>query len=323
MSKIDSGQAEGSSRNAVIGVSEGLGAYLWWGVVTVLFYKVLIGFPANELLAWRVLTGAPLMLILVALPPGISRLKEAVSSRHNVGILAITTALIAVNWFAFIYAVIHQRLMEASLGYFITPLVLVLLARVFLHERMRVVQFVSVIIATVGVVLFCCAFIFAHGDAVFKGFPWIAFALPLSFSFYGLLRKQMSADSVTALTVEMLMCLPIAIGFIIWLFITGDVAFVKSTTEIQLLLLSSGIVTIVPLICFAAAARRLRLSTVGLLQFIAPTGQFLLAIFLFGEKLDLLKSIAFMFIWIAIILYSIDSIRSAKQSQALANERTD
>jgi chloramphenicol-sensitive protein RarD len=317
MPQNDPTQDAGLNSGAMTGVGEALGAYLWWGFITALYYKALREFPADELLAWRVLTGAPLMLILIAFPPGISRLKKTIRNRRNVGILAITTALIAINWFAFIYAVIHERLMEASLGYFINPLVLILLARVFLHERMRLIQSVSVIIATIGVIVFCCSFVFQSDEAVFKGFPWIALALPLSFSFYGLLRKQMSADAVTGLTVEMLLCLPIAIGFVIWLFSTGEPTVAKSTSGTQLLLLASGVVTIVPLICFSAAARRLRLSTVGLLQFIAPTCQFLLAVFAFGEKLDLFRIIAFVLIWIAIILYSIDSIRSARQSHAL------
>jgi chloramphenicol-sensitive protein RarD len=273
-----------------------------------------------ELLAWRAFAGVPLMLLLVALPPGISRIRKAMNNWKSVRILTLSTALIAINWFTFIYAVLNNRLMEASLGYFINPLVLVLLSRVFLREHLRPYQLLAIAIASVGVTVFACNMMFSATDAAISQFPWIALVLPVSFGLYGLLRKQMTADSVTGLAVEMLMILPLMIGLEIWMVISGNTIFMTGTPRLITLLMLSGLVTIVPLICFASAARRLRLTTVGLLQYIAPTCQFLLAFFLFNEPINAYKISAFILIWIAIIVYSTDSIRHARSMMKPATD---
>ena len=313
MSQNDPTQDAGLKSGAMIGVGEALGAYLWWGFITALYYKVLADLPVMELLAWRVFAGLPMMFILIAFPPGIGRLKKALKSRRSVQALVCSTALISVNWFTFIYAVLNDRLVEASLGYFINPLVSVLLARLILGERMRPKQLIAISIACAGAVVFCISFLTgADGEPTFTQFPWISFVLPASFSLYGLLRKQMTADSVTGLTIEMAMLFPVMLALEAWLVLSGEAVISNASTSTILLLILGGVVTVVPLVAFAAAARRLRLSTVGLLQYIAPTCQFLLAIIGFGEPFDLLKGIAFVLIWIAIIVYSIDSIRSAR-----------
>ena len=252
---------DNSRSSATVGVIQALMAYTWWGFISAIYYKVLSGFPAMELLAWRVITGAPLMLLLVALPPGIGRLRRALANRANIRILLFSTALIAINWFTFIYAVLNNRLMEASLGYFINPLVLVLLSRIVLREHMRPRQLLAIAIATLGVIVFAASMMFGGEDPAITQFPWISLALPISFGLYGLLRKKMEPDSVTGLTIEMLLIMPLMIGLELAFVGSGTTILMSGSPGLIVLLLLSGVVTIVPLICFAAAARRLRLTS--------------------------------------------------------------
>ena len=298
---------------------QAIGAYLWWGFGTGVYFKLLDQVAPLELLAWRVLAGLPVMLVLMALPPGFGRLKQVVADRRSLQVLAISTALISINWFVFIYAVVSNRLVEASLGYFINPLVSVLLGRLFLGERLRPLQLAAIGIAIAGVGVFgwsTVETVMGESNAAtgllesWNRVPWIALALPVSFGCYGLLRKKMKADSITGLTVEMGLLLPIMLVIEIWLATTTGVAFLNAGVRIDLLLLLGGVVTAVPLVLFAAAARRLRLATIGLLQYLAPTCQFILAVTVFGEPIDSVRLGAFALIWIAVSIYSIDSWRA-------------
>ena len=305
-------------RETTIGVVQAIGAYLWWGVITGLYFKALDSVSSLELLAWRVLAGLPVMLILIALPPGFRRLKPALSDRRKIGIQLISTTLIAANWLVFIYAVVSSRLVEASLGYYINPLVSVLLGRLFLNERLRPLQKAAVILASIGV----CIFAWSKIDDLSRGLlssdgqgidwlqlPWISLALPMSFGCYGLLRKKMKADSTTGLTIEMAFLFPFMLALQIWLMSTDQASFLQVDIKLDLLLIAGGLVTALPLVLFAAAARRMRLATLGQLQYLAPTCQLLLAITWFGESVDPLGIVAFLVIWIAVGLYSFDSIR--------------
>ena len=305
-------------RETTIGVVQAIGAYLWWGFITGLYFKALDSVSSLELLAWRVLAGLPVMLILIALPPGFRRLKPALSDRRKIGIQLISTTLIAANWLVFIYAVVSSRLVEASLGYYINPLVSVLLGRLFLNERLRPLQKAAVILASIGV----CIFAWSKIDDLSRGLlssdgqgidwlqlPWISLALPMSFGCYGLLRKKMKADSATGLTIEMAFLFPFMLALQIWLMSTDQASFLQVDIKLDLLLIAGGLVTALPLVLFAAAARRMRLATLGQLQYLAPTCQLLLAITWFGESVDPLGIVAFLVIWIAVGLYSFDSIR--------------
>lgn len=306
-----------------VGLAQAIGAYLWWGFGTGLYFKLLDEVAPLELLAWRVLSGLPVMLVLMALPPGFRRLRPALSDGRSIRLLVASTTLISINWFVFIYAVVSGRLVEASLGYFINPLVSVLLGRIFLGERLRPMQLAAIGVAILGVVVFAWSTLddvmsdsgtsgAAFGNA--SRLPWIALALPLSFGCYGLLRKQMSADSITGLTVEMGLLLPIMLGLELWLAMNGGVSFLHAGLRTDALLLAGGVVTAVPLVLFAAAARRLRLTTIGLLQYIAPTCQFILAVVVFGESVDPTKVGAFCLIWLAVTIYSLDSWRSRHET---------
>ena len=309
------------ARSRSIGVGQALVAYLFWGFGTGIYFKILDHVNAFELLAWRVLAGLPVMLILLALPPGYGRIRDAFRGRGAFLLLSTSTILITINWFTFIFAVVSGRLVEASLGYYINPLVSVLLGRLFLGERLTPLQKKAIGIAGIGVIVFIWSTFSSLADrrdgtgGLLVDLPWIAVTLPISFGLYGLCRKKMRADAISGLTIEMLMLLPFMLALHFFLAERGDTSFLKLDLKTDLLLFVGGIVTVLPLVAFAAAARRLRLTTIGLLQYIAPTCQLLLAITFFGESVSPLKLVAFGFIWIAVGLYCFDAIRVLRTSQ--------
>jgi len=314
---------DSDARDRSLGVAQAVGAYLWWGVVTGIYFKMLDAVAPLELLAWRVLAGLPVMLVLLALPPGFRRVRGALADRRSVMLLVASTGLIAINWFVFIYSVVSGRLVEASLGYYINPLVSVLLGRLFLGERLRPLQAAAVALAAIAVTIFAWSTfetaMIAHPDddldptAWLVRLPWISLTLPLSFGCYGLLRKRMSADSITGLSIEMAFLLPVMLGLQLWLSSRGEASFLQVDRGTDLLLVLGGVVTAVPLVLFAAAARRLRLATIGLLQYLAPSFQLMLATVWFGESIDATRLGAFALIWIAITVYSADAIRSHRR----------
>ncbi len=314
---------DADARVRSVGVAQAIGAYLWWGVVTGVYFKSLDAVAPLELLAWRVLAGLPVMLVLLAFPPGFRRVRFVLADRRTVAILVASTGLIAVNWFVFIYSVVSGRLVEASLGYYINPLVSVLLGRLFLGERLRPLQTAAVMLAVIAVAIFAWSTIDAamvarpddelDPTAWWIRLPWISLALPISFGCYGLLRKRMSADSITGLSIEMAFLLPVMLGLQFWLMSKGEASFLLVDRRTDLLLLAGGVVTAVPLVLFAAAARRLRLATIGLLQYLSPSFQLVLAITWFGESIDAGRIAAFGLIWAAIAVYSADAIRSHRR----------
>lgn len=308
------------TRSRSIGVAQALGAYLWWGLMTGIYFKSLDQVSPLELLAWRVLAGLPVVLVLLVLPPGLRRVRVAIRSRADFGILVVSTLLITINWLTFIYAVVADRLVEASLGYFVNPIVTVLLGRFVLGERLQGRQLAAVWLASLGVLVFGIAAVWGDMSwsdegptdvlALFHRLPWIACVLPLSFGAYGLLRKRMTADSITGLSIEMTLLFPFMLAIEVILMQQGHAAFRQQGIQVDLLLLVGGIVTATPLLLFAAAARRLRLATLGQLQYIAPTCQFLLAVLIFKEPIDAGKLAGCSIIWFAVALYSWDSIRN-------------
>ncbi len=301
-------------RSGTIGVLQALGAFVWWGVITGIYFKSVDHVSPAELLAWRVLAGLPLMVVLTALGPGIAGLRRALPNRRAAMVLLLSSVLIAINWLVFIYAVVSDRLIEASLGYYINPLVSVLLGRVVLHEHLSRRQSIAIGMAGLGIVAFAWS---AFGEMQTSGgelrrwidLPWIAVTLPLSFGLYGLLRKQMQADSITGLTIEMVVLLPFMVCLQAVLVVTGQSGFRAYGLQTDLLLVVGGVVTVVPLLLFAAAARKLRLATLGMLQYLAPTCQFLLAVLIFDEPVTTGRVVAFLLIWIAIAVYSFPRLR--------------
>jgi chloramphenicol-sensitive protein RarD len=272
------------------GVAYGLAAYLWWGLVPI-YFKAVADIPALEVLAHRVIWSVLLLLVLLRLKRRLRTAPSVLRDRRNVATLLGTTVLIALNWFVFIWAVANDQILQASLGYFINPLVNVALGFIFLRERLRGWQMVSVAMAGIGVV-------YLAGNA--GEFPAIALVLAGSFALYGLLRKTARVDALLGLFVETVLLLPLALAYVGYLALHGQCRFGGESWPDSILLALGGIVTAMPLLWFTNAARRLRLATLGFLQYIAPTGQFLLAVAVFDEAFTPAHRISFGFIWAAL-----------------------
>jgi chloramphenicol-sensitive protein RarD len=211
--------------------------------------------------------------------------------------------LIATNWLVFIIAVGHGQVLQSSLGYFMTPFVSVLLGFLFLNERLRRLQMISILLAACGVVLLTVQY--GH-------FPWVALILAATFGSYGLLRKIVTVDALTGLTVETLFLAPVAAGYLFFLYWQGTSAFPAPSTQINSLLMFAGIATAIPLLLFASAARRLKMATIGFLQYITPTLHFLLAVLAYNEPFTLSHLGSFALIWIGLCCYSADAYRAMR-----------
>lgn len=294
-----------NSRDASTGIAFGLAAYLWWGFAPI-YFKAVAAVPALEVLAHRVVWALLLLAVLVRWTGRATVARDALRSRRTRITLLATTGLIAVNWFTFIWAVANDRLTEASLGYFINPLVNVLLGFVFLRERLRRWQMVSVALAAAGV---------AYRTIAVGSLPAVTVVLALSFGFYGLLRKTVRADAIVGLTVETALLAPLGLTFLIVLNARGEGHFGESW-QMDVLLPLAGLITAVPLLLFTSAARRLPLTTIGFLQYLAPSLQFLLAVVAFGEPFTIIQLTSFGVIWAALAIYSVDLVTAARRARA-------
>ncbi len=288
---------ESARKEAIAGLLYGLAAYGSWGFLAVYFKLIDVVAPL-EILAHRIVWSVVVLVVLITATRGWPAMRQIVSNRRSVLFLMATTCLIAVNWYIFIWAVTRDHMVEASLGYFINPLVNVLLGFFFLGEHLRRAEWLSVAFAGAAVAWL------ALGAGVF---PWISLALAVSFGSYGLLRKIAGVASIGGLTVETVLLLPLAIGYLLVRQRSGTLAFGHVAPRLDLLLLAAGPFTALPLLWFASAVRRLRLATVGLLQYISPTIQFTLAVTVYREPFDAKRMLAFALIWVAIAIYSADN----------------
>ncbi len=282
------------------GIAAALGAYVLWGLVPV-FFKQLATVPALEIIAHRVLWS---LLLLGGVLAVRGRLGAAWTAAQNPRILArvaLASTLIVINWLTFVWAVNANRVLETSLGYFITPLVSIVLAVLVLGERLRTRQWLAVVLAACGVAL--------EGWRI-GGLPWVSLVLAGSFGLYGLLRKQLPVDAAGGLLLETACAAPVAGLYLLWL---GSAGQFGGAVTIDLLLMASGAVTAVPLLLFAVGARRLPLVTLGFLQYTAPSLTFLLAIFYYGEPMDVPRLLAFAAIWAGLALYSTDLLLRRRQ----------
>jgi len=286
---------------ATAGLVFGLGAYLVWGLLPA-FLKTLGHVPATEILAHRVLWSLGLMLILISAVGRWPQVAAVLRSPRLVATLAGTALLIGVNWLIYIWAVNSAHVLETSLGYFINPLLNVALGVAVLGERLGRVQVAAVLLATAGV---------AYLTVAQGSLPWVSLALAASFGLYGLLRKIAPVDPLTGLFAETLLMAPFAALYISYAQLSGAGSF-GTDGSTSLLLAASGALTAAPLLLFAAAAKRLRYSTLGLLQYLAPTLQFLLAVLAFGEPLSPAHLVAFALIWTGLALYAGDTLRGER-----------
>lgn len=288
-----------------MGVVFGVAAYLFWGLAPV-YFKAVAHVPAVEVFAHRIIWCAVFMAVVMTLRRGWPAIAATVRDRRTRTTLLATTVFIGGNWIAFIYAVATNQVMQASLGYYITPLMNVLMGFVFLRERLRRAQVAAVMLAAGGVTYLVI------GVGVF---PWLGLYMATSFGLYGLCRKKIDVGSLVGLTFEATAMSPLAIIYLVVQMARGQAMFARGDLALDALLLLAGVVTAVPLLWFAAATRRLRLSTVGFLMYIAPTSQFILAIAAYGEPFTTSHLVAFTCIWIALAIYSIDTARKTRSAR--------
>jgi chloramphenicol-sensitive protein RarD len=295
----------GAERRA--GLAYGLAAYLAWGLLP-LYFRALRGVPPLEILAHRI---AWSVLLLAALTTWLGRWPQVarpLATWRGRLTLGATTALITVNWGVYIWAVHAGRVLEASLGYFINPLVNVLLGVLFLGERLSRRQVLAVGLAGLGV----AALIASAGTL-----PWVALVLAVSFGFYGLLRKRERIDAVAGLFSETALLAPAAVAGLVWL-AAGGQGHLGGAPGTSALLVAAGVITALPLVWFALGVQRLRLSTIGLLQYLAPTMQFSIAVFVFGEPFTAAHAVAFACIWGSLALYTFDVLAALRRAEAPA-----
>lgn len=287
------------------GLLLGIGAYLSWGLLP-LYIKLLVGVPTMEVMAHRVVWSLLLLALIVVAMRRVGSIRRAARGRTLL-MLCASAALIAANWVIYIWAILNGHVLEASLGYFINPLVNVALGMAVLGERIRPVQLAAVGVALAGVLLLSGASLFGGGGSAW----WVPITLALAFGFYGLVRKTVAIDALGGLTVETLLLGVPAAAWLLWLGARGQGAF-GPDLRLDAVLMVSGVVTALPLLMFAAAARRLRFATVGLLQYIAPTLAFLEAVLLFGEPLRTVQLVTFALIWTGCALYAWDAWRGTR-----------
>lgn len=294
----------GSPTSIRVGVLYCLATYTWWGL-SPSYFKLVAHVPPLAVLCHRVVWSAALLAVLIGVGRRWGEVGAILRNPRTRLWLVASTIFIAINWLVFIYAISVGRLMEASLGFFMNPLVMVLLGVAFLGERLRRLQWVAVALAALGLV---------YLSTTHTGLPWISIVLSTAFCFYSLIRKQLRVGAVAGLFVETLMLTPAAIVYLCWAH-TRDGAAGINTPGTWGLLALSGPVTTIPLLWFIAAAKRLPLTTIGFLQYLNPTLQFLTAVLLFGEPFGRERLVAFIVIWTAVAVFVVDSVRAARRER--------
>lgn len=283
------------------------GAYAIWGALP-LYFRLMAHITPAELLAHRIVWSVPTGLLFIALARNWRQL-AAVLTPRRLGYLSASAVLIGANWMIYIWAVSEERVMEASLGYYINPLLNVVIGAALFSETLRRAQWIAVLIAAIGVALMTAALGYL---------PWVALVLSLTFAFYGVIRKQVQVDSRAGFVVEASVLAPLALVGLFWLVgQPGGSLFGRGGWDVGLLMLA-GPITAVPLILFALGAKRVRLSTLGMMQYMAPTIQFLISVLVFKEPFDLPHAIAFACIWGALVLFTVDSVAGDRKARRLA-----
>ena len=288
------------------GMGFALCAFTIWGL-NPLYFRLIREVSTPEIIAHRILWMVVILLAVAAYTGRLKTLIENFRNRRTLGLMIITSLLISTNWLAFTWAVTHDRVIHTSMGYFINPLCNVFLGMVFLKERLRIGQTMSVLLAASGVLFM----IVQHGTL-----PWIAIILPLSFGTYGLLRKRIAIDSFNGLIMEATILSPLAIAYLMYLASSDSVVFLQGGTQLKFLIALSGPITIAPLMCFASGIKRIPYSTVGILQYLVPSLTFLLGVFAFNEAFDSVQLVTFSCIWISLILFTIEGVVHGKRIAA-------
>ena len=279
------------------GILNGIAAYVMWGVFPI-YWKLLHDVPAIQVIGHRIIWSFALLILFILLTKQWKQFRSAALTPKTLGLYSIAGALLTVNWLVYVWGVNAGFIIETSLGYFINPLISVLLGVIFLHERLRPAQWIPVALATAGVTYLTIAY---------GRLPWIALSLAFSFGFYGFVKKLAPLGSLYGLTLETGIVFPIALLYLAFVGLNGTGAFSHEGAQIDLLLIGAGVVTTIPLLMFASAARQIPLTVVGLLQYIAPTMQFLIGVFLYKEPFDRAHLIGFGIVWIALIIFWVEN----------------
>jgi len=290
------------------GVINAVSAYLLWGLAPI-YFKLIATISSDEIMVHRIIWSSLLLFLIVIISKRSRVLIDTLKQPKLLAKLTLSASFLLVNWFLFIWAINNDHLLDASLGYFINPLFSVALGVIFLGERLRKMQKFAVVLALFGVLIQLIAL---------GSLPVISLALAGTFGIYGLLRKKMHLDSFVGLLIESSMMLPLAL--IYWLlFIDSNTAnMFENSINLNMLLIAAGIVTTAPLLCFTAAAKRLTLSTLGFFQYIGPSIMFVLATFYYNEALQPAKLFTFAAIWLALVVYSFDSLQARKEKRKVA-----
>lgn len=298
---------------AFAGMFYAIAAYTMWGIAP-LYFKQITEVPPTDILMHRVIWSALLLCVLLMVLKQIGKMKAIFASKKLIFSLAAASVLLGANWLLFIWAINSNYMLEASLGYYINPIINVFLGRLILQERLRPLQKFAVLLAIAGVV----NIIVAHGTL-----PWIALTLACTFSVYGLIRKQIPVEPMPGLFMETLVLLPFAILY--WAMFAGEQSnMLTNDWELNGWLLAAGVVTTMPLLAFNAAAKRILFTTLGLFQYIGPTLMFILAVWLYQEPLEPARLTTFALVWVGLLLFSIDAWRGfRKQRKVVASVVTE
>ena len=279
-------------------------AFLFWGAIAPIYFKQVASVDPIEVLIHRIVWSFFLLIPLLFITKQVGVLQLLIKDYKKLKYLALSTVFISINWLVFIWAVGNDKIIETALGYYINPLVNVLLGYLFFSERMTKYQYIAVFIACLAVLYQ----LISLGTV-----PLVSLTLAFTFGFYGMIRKKIDVGSIVGLFVETLVLLPFALIYLWYIISNGTISFLNSSDYISMMLTLGGVITIIPLLLFNGAATRMRLTTLGFFQYLGPTCSFLLAVLIYKEDFNVDKLITFALIWIALAIFSIDALRKRKR----------
>ena len=283
-------------------------AFLFWGALAPVYFKQVSIVEPLEVLIHRIIWSFIILLPLLYITKQVDVFKLLIKDMRKLKYLALSTIFISLNWLVFIWAVGNNKIIETALGYFINPLVSIFLGYIIFNERMTKYQYLAIFIAFFAVV---------YQVITLGNLPLVSLSLALSFAFYGMIRKKVNVGSIVGLFTETLILIPFSIIGIYYLVSTDKISFLNSSSYIDLMLCLGGLVTVIPLLLFNGAATRMKLSTLGFFQYIAPSCSFLLAVFIYNEELNFDKLVTFCLIWVALFIFSLDSINTSRKNKLI------